>query len=97
VQDNPVNTSPQTLPSIRIDLSFSLIQMGTTILWSVNDAWLMYFYLPPEGKEQALVPLALYGVATFIASAINALIIVPIGYWSDHLQSRWGRRLPLMF
>jgi GPH family glycoside/pentoside/hexuronide:cation symporter len=97
VQADPADTSPQTLPSLRVDLSFSLIQLGNAILWSVNDGWLLYFYLPPEGKGQALVPLALYGVATSIARVANALIVAPIGYWSDHLHSRWGRRLPFMF
>jgi glycoside/pentoside/hexuronide:cation symporter, GPH family len=97
MQANPVSSSPQALPSIRVDLSFSLIQLGTTVLWSVNDAWLLYFYLPPQGKGQALVPLALYGVVTFVARVTNALIIAPIGYWSDHLHGRWGRRLPFMF
>jgi GPH family glycoside/pentoside/hexuronide:cation symporter len=80
-----------------VDLAFSLIQLGTTILWSVNDGWLLYFYLPPEGKGQALVPLAFYGIVILIARAINAFITPPIGYWSDHLHSRWGRRLPLIF
>ena len=97
MQENLSKTLPEALPSIRIDLSFSLIQLGTTIIWSICDGWLLYFYLPPEGKGQALVPLALYGVVIFIAKALNALITPPIGYWSDHLHSRWGRRLPLMF
>ena len=97
MQAIPVNASNKPLPSIRIDLSFSVIQLGTTILWSVIDGWLLYFYLPPQGKGQALVPLAFFGVVTLTARAINALITPPIGYWSDHLHSRWGRRLPLMF
>src|SRR5512140_1473571 len=82
---------------MRTDLAFSLIQLGITIPWSVNDGWLLYFYLPPEGKGQALVPLAFYGTAILIARVINALITPAIGYWSDNLHSRWGRRLPLMF
>lgn len=97
MQADPVATPLESLPSIRIDLAFSLIQLGTTILWSVNDGWLLYFYLPPTGKGQALVPLAFYGVVTLIARVINAFVTPPIGYWSDHLHSRWGRRLPLMF
>ena len=97
MQANAVNPSSESLPSIRIDLSFSLIQLGTTILWSVNDGWLLYFYLPPEGKGQALVPLAFYGVVILVARVLNSFITPPIGYWSDHLHSRWGRRLPLIF
>jgi GPH family glycoside/pentoside/hexuronide:cation symporter len=97
VQANPVKTSSEHLPSIRIDLAFGLIQLGTTVLWSVNDSWLLYFYLPPEGKGQALVPLASYGIVILIARVIDSFITPPIGYWSDHLRSRWGRRLPFMF
>ena len=63
----------------------------------MNDGWLLYFYLPPEGKGQALVPIAFYGIVILVARVINSLITPPIGYWSDHLHSRWGRRLPLMF
>jgi GPH family glycoside/pentoside/hexuronide:cation symporter len=97
MQANPAKTSLEPLPPIRIDLAFSLIQLGTTILWSVNDGWLLYYYLPPEGKGQTLVPLAFYGIVTLTARLINALVTPPIGYWSDHLHSRWGRRLPLIF
>jgi GPH family glycoside/pentoside/hexuronide:cation symporter len=97
MQENLSTTLPEALPTIRIDISFSLIQLGSTIIWSVCDGWLLYFYLPPEGKGQALVPLALYGIVILIAKVINALITPPIGYWSDHLHNRWGRRLPLMF
>ena len=97
MQENLTKTLPEALPTIRIDLSFGLIQLGSTIIWSVCDGWLLYFYLPPEGKGQTLVPLALYGIVILIAKVINAFITPPIGYWSDHLHSRWGRRLPLMF
>jgi glycoside/pentoside/hexuronide:cation symporter, GPH family len=97
MQENISKPLPAALPSIHIDLNFSLVQFGTTIIWSVLDGWLLYFYLPPEGKGQALVPLALYGVVIFIAKFLNAVITPPIGYWSDHLHTRWGRRLPLMF
>ena len=88
---------PEALPPLRIDFAFSLIILGTTIVWSVVDGWLLYFYLPPEGKGQAMVPLALYGIVVLAARIISAVITPPIGYWSDHLRSRWGRRLPLMF
>ena len=97
VQENPSEALTGPLPPIRIDLAFSLIQLGTTIIWSVVDGWLLYFYLPPEGKGQILVPLALYGIVVLIARVVSVIVTPPIGYWSDHLHSRWGRRLPLMF
>lgn len=87
----------EALPSIRIDVAFSLILLGSTLLWSIIDGWLMYFYLPPAGQGISLVPVALYGTAIFAARALNAVLTPAIGYWSDHTQNRWGRRLPFMF
>ena len=87
----------ENLPPVRIDISFSLIMLGTTIAWSVNDGWLLYFYLPPESQGVSLVPLAFYGIVILIARIVNAIVTPPIGYWSDNLQSKWGRRIPFMF
>jgi Na+/melibiose symporter-like transporter len=94
------NTLPavtESLPPVRTDIAFSLIMLGTTIAWSVNDGWLLYFYLPPEGQGLSLVPLAFYGIVILVARIVNAIVTPPIGYWSDNLRSKWGRRLPFMF
>jgi GPH family glycoside/pentoside/hexuronide:cation symporter len=90
-------TETRSLPPVRVDIAFSLIMLGTTIAWSVNDGWLLYFYLPPEGQGVTLVPLAFYGIVVMIARIVNAAVTPPIGYWSDNLRSKWGRRLPFMF
>jgi GPH family glycoside/pentoside/hexuronide:cation symporter len=84
-------------PSMIIDVCYSLINLGSTTMWSVLSGWLLYFYLPPKGEGTALVPAALYGVAMFVVRAINALIAPPIGHLSDQVRSPWGRRLPFMF
>jgi GPH family glycoside/pentoside/hexuronide:cation symporter len=86
----------QVLPSARLDLSYSMITLGSTTLWGVLSGWLFYFYLPPEGEGVALVPAALFGVALFANRVVDAVIDPPIGYLSDHTRSRWGRRLPYM-
>ena len=96
-QTNTLPSVTERMPSVRIDFAFSLIMLGTTIAWSVNDGWLLYFYLPPEGQGGPLVPLAFYGIVILVARIVNAIITPPIGYWSDNLRSRWGRRIPFMF
>jgi len=90
-------TVTENMPPVRIDIAFSLIMLGTTIVWSVGDGWLLYFYLPPAGQGLALVPLALYGTVVLVARIVNAVITPPIGYWSDNAHWKWGRRLPFMF
>lgn len=84
-------------PSVRIDLFYAMITLGSTIIWSILSGWLLYFYIPPEGEGSVLVPAALYGVAMFVTRTVNAVIAPPIGYLSDQTRSRWGRRLPFMF
>jgi GPH family glycoside/pentoside/hexuronide:cation symporter len=87
----------EKLPSLRIDLSYSSFSMATTIVWTVVDSWLLYFYLPPEGQGSPLVPIALFGVVMLMSRVLNAILTPPIGYWTDHAHSRWGRRLPFIF
>ena len=100
-QTTPTNTSiPITNkhpPSVKTDLFYAMITLGSTVIWSILSGWLLYFYMPPEGKGIVLVPAALYGVAMFATRAVNAIIAPPIGYLSDQTRSRWGRRLPFMF
>lgn len=97
-----MSTADQTLetseerPSVRVDVFYALVSLGSTTLWSVVGGWLLYFYLPPEGEGSALVPAALYGATMFVVRAINALIAPAIGHLSDQTRSRWGRRLPFM-
>jgi len=82
-------------PSVRTDIFYALITLGSTTIWSVLSGWLLYFYMPPEGT--LLVPVVLYGAAIFAIRIVEAVIAPPIGYLSDHTRSRWGRRLPFMF
>jgi len=77
------------------DLSYSLLTVGSTVIWSVPAGWLLYYYRPPGGTP--LAPAALYGAVIFGVRAASALLATPIGYLSDHTRSRWGRRLPYMF
>lgn len=79
------------------DAFYSLTALGSTAIWSVMSGWLLYFYLPPEGEGQVLVPAALYGATILAVRALNALFAIWIGHRSDRMRSRWGRRLPLMF
>ena len=92
-----IPSTPEILSPVRTDVAYSFINLGTTIVWSIVDGWLLYFYLPPQGKGMALVPVALYGMAVLSARILNALLTPLIGYWSDHSRNRWGRRLPFIF
>lgn len=82
-------------PPVTIDAFYGLITLGSSTLWAVLSGWLLYFYQPPDG--QLLVPAARYSAALLITRIFNALATPFIGYWSDHVRTRWGRRLPFVF
>ena len=58
----------------KVDIAYASITLGSPILWSIVDSWLLYFYLPPAGKRIVLVPAALFGIAVFATRALNAMV-----------------------
>ncbi len=54
--------------------------------------FLLLFYSQVIGLDARLV-----GLALTVALVMDALIDPIIGYWSDNLRSKWGRRHPFMY
>jgi GPH family glycoside/pentoside/hexuronide:cation symporter len=55
------------------------------------DYFLLLFYSQVIGLDSRLV-----GIAIIVALIIDAVSDPIVGYWSDNLHSRWGRRHPFM-
>lgn len=66
-----------------------------SVAYGVNnggfDYFLLLFYSQVIGLDARLV-----GVAILVALIIDAISDPIVGYWSDNLHSRWGRRHPFM-
>ena len=56
------------------------------------DYFLLIFYSQVVGLDAPLV-----GLAILIALLVDAVSDPIVGYWSDNLRSRWGRRHPFMY
>ena len=56
------------------------------------DYFLLLFYSQVVGLDARLV-----GIAITTALVFDALSDPIVGYWSDNLRSRWGRRHPFMY
>jgi len=79
-----------------IGFFYGLIGLSDSLIWQLISNWQTYFYVPPDGP--ALIPLGLlYGILMTINAAMDVIITIPVGHWSDRSRSRWGRRLPWMF
>lgn len=75
---------------------FGSLSLGSSTLWGVVSGWVLYFYLPPDGKGAALIPIGLYSVVVLVSRAVDVLAGMPIGHFSDRLKTPWGRRIPLI-
>lgn len=66
--------------------------VATGVKETAFNVFLLFFYTQVAGLSAALA-----GSAIFIALLVDALTDPLVGYWSDNLQTRWGRRHPLMY
>lgn len=67
-----------------------------SVAFGVKDGGFNYFLLLFYGTVLGLEP-GLVGLAIFIALVLDAISDPLVGYWSDNLHSRWGRRHPFMY
>lgn len=56
--------------------------------------WLLVRYVPPTGTH--LVAAKLFGIIFFLGRVADAVGCAVISHWSDGVDTRWGRRVPLM-
>jgi Na+/melibiose symporter-like transporter len=67
-----------------------------SVAYGVKDNGFAYFLLIFYSQVVGLNPL-LVAPALGIALALDAISDPIVGYWSDNLRSRWGRRHPFMY
>ncbi|MEM8695132.1 MAG: MFS transporter [Pseudomonadota bacterium] len=67
-----------------------------SVAYGVKDGGLKYFLLLFYGQVIGVDQL-LVGAAILLALVADAFSDPIVGYWSDNLRSRWGRRHPFMY
>ncbi len=85
----------------KITLSIQVLY-GIGVSYAIVDQifaqWVMTYYLPPERFSFTPFLSPLFIALALIVSRFVDMISDPlIGYWSDRIDSRWGRRIPFMF
>ncbi len=81
-----------TAPSIWTKLAYGSGAVAIGVRNNGLAYFLLLFYSQVVGLDARLVSLALT-----IALCIDAVSDPIIGYWSDNLRSRWGRRHPFLY
>lgn len=80
----------------RLGLGTKLAYGFGSVAFGVKDGGFNYFLLLFYGTVVGLEP-GLVGLAILIALVLDAISDPLVGYWSDNLHSRWGRRHPFMY
>jgi GPH family glycoside/pentoside/hexuronide:cation symporter len=75
-------------------LLYSSGSLAANILFATMNMWLMYRYVPPKGR--LLVPLLVFSFIMGAGRLIDGVIDPLVGYWSDSIRTRWGRRRPFI-
>ena len=83
-------TRPRVSTFTRICYGFGSVAPG--IREGGFNYFLLLFYSQVIGVDARLV-----GLAITVGLIADAILDTGIGYWSDNLRSRWGRRHPLMY
>ncbi|MGB0922123.1 MAG: MFS transporter [Alphaproteobacteria bacterium] len=73
-------------------LAFSFGAVGSGVKTAAFEFFLLIFYSQVVGLDARLV-----GLAIMISMIFDAISDPIVGYWSDNLRSRWGRRHPFMY
>ncbi|MEN0651752.1 MULTISPECIES: MFS transporter [Hyphobacterium] len=73
-------------------LAFGVGAVASGVKTSAFDYFLLLFYSQVVGLDARLV-----GFAILVALVFDAISDPLVGYWSDNLRSRWGRRHPFMY
>lgn len=79
-------------PSRFTKITFGAGAVASGVKTSAFDYFLLLFYSQVLGLDARLV-----GLAILIALIFDAISDPLVGYWSDNLRSRWGRRHPFMY
>ena len=88
---NPQQLSDSNPLSFGTKASYGFGSVAYGINHSGFDYFLLLFYSQVIGLDARLV-----GLAIIVALVLDAISDPVIGYWSDNLRSRWGRRHPFM-
>ncbi len=84
-------SSPHKLP-LRLKTAYGFGSVAFGVKNNGFDYFLLLFYSQVVGLDAHLV-----GIAITTALVFDALSDPVVGYWSDNLRSRWGRRHPFMY
>lgn len=82
--------------SLKQKILYGAGSFPANLVFTTGGAWLLYFYVGVEGQgTQYITPLA-FSLSLGLMRIIDGITDPLVGNWSDNLDTRWGRRTPLI-
>jgi glycoside/pentoside/hexuronide:cation symporter, GPH family len=82
--------------SVKQKLLYGAGSFPANLVFVTGGAWLLYFYVGVEGQgNQLITPLA-FSIALGLMRVVDGITDTLVGNWSDNLDTKWGRRTPLI-
>ncbi len=83
---------------LRYKAVYGMGYLSVALTTDVTLTWLLKRYYPSSSTlaSTASVSAAAFIVAAVLGRVVDALADPLVGYWSDRVQSRWGRRKPFL-
>ncbi len=77
---------------------YGLGHLGVALTTGVALAWLLPRYRPDptDLRWTVLAPAGAFAVAMIVGHGVDALANPLVGFWSDRVRTRWGRRKPFI-
>ncbi len=90
--------APADEPRLKPMIAYAAGSLPAGILLLAVTTWLMRLYCPTEDEEGRvlLVNPLWFGVVSWGVMFVAAVTDLLVGYWSDRMRSRWGRRQPFL-
>jgi GPH family glycoside/pentoside/hexuronide:cation symporter len=85
----------------KLPLSLQVVY-GAGVSYAIFDQifaqWVLTYYLPPESFSFSPFLSPIFIILALVISRFVDVISDPlVGYWSDRVSTRWGRRIPFIF
>jgi len=77
-------------------LIYGVGNFGINTAALIVASWALKRYCPPEKGAQTLLPVLWASIVYTAAKLTDGTAGPFLGYWSDNLRTRWGRRMPFI-
>lgn len=85
--------------ALRHKLLYGMGYLSVALTTDMTLTWILKRYRPDpaDARWNVLVSAGAFALALIVGRVVDAVADPLVGFWSDRIQTRWGRRKPFIF